>query len=109
MSLRTTIVRIVAFHGFRWALVAGALIAALARPAAAQTYTPCASIDARVTVAPSYEPGLLGTYKYTLTVAWDVGRRDPGTSTSCSGSPSASASATAGSSAFLRWPARRPA
>jgi hypothetical protein len=76
--LRTTLVRIVASHGIRSALVAGALMAALPRPAAAQTYTPCASIDARVTAAPSYEPGRLGTYKYTLSVAWDVGRYDPG-------------------------------
>jgi len=61
MSLRTIIVRIVAFPAVRFVLVAAALTAAPARPAEAQTYTPCASTDARVTVAPSCEPGRLGT------------------------------------------------
>lgn len=78
MSLRTIVVRIVASHAFRSALVAGALIAAQPHPARAQVFTPCPLVDARVTAVPSYEPGRLGTFKYTLTVAWDVGRRDPG-------------------------------
>jgi hypothetical protein len=78
MSLRTFIVRIAATRVFRSAVFAGALIAALPHPARAQVFTPCPLIDARVTAVPSYEPGFLGHYKYTLTVAWDVGRRDPG-------------------------------
>jgi hypothetical protein len=59
MSLRTIIVRIVAFPAVRFALVAGALTAALPRPAVAQTFTPCASTDACAAVMPAYEPGHL--------------------------------------------------
>ncbi len=81
MSLRTTIIGIAVSRGFtrafRAVLVAAAMIAALAGLARAQAYTPCVLVDARVSVATSYEPGLLGTYRYTLTVTWDVGWHDP--------------------------------
>lgn len=81
MSLRTTIIGIAVSRGFtrafRAVLVAVALIVALASLARAQTYTSCALVDARLTVAPAYEPALLGTHRHTRTLTWDVGRHDP--------------------------------
>lgn len=82
MSLRTTINGIAVsrafLRAFRAVLVTAAFLAALVGLARAQTNPPCALVDARVTVAPAYEPALLGTCRDTLTVTWDVGRQDPG-------------------------------
>jgi hypothetical protein len=58
-------------------LFCGAL--SLAHPALAQgiTYTPCPQMSAQIAVAPSLDAGFAGLFKYTITVAWNVGSHDP--------------------------------
>ncbi len=59
------------------ALLCGALL--LPRPARAQAivYTPCQQLSAQVAVSNAVDPGFVGLYKYTITVAWNVGSHDP--------------------------------
>jgi len=59
------------------ALLCGALLSTRPAPAQSITFTPCQQISAQVAVTSSTDPGFVGLYKYTVTVAWNVGTHDP--------------------------------